>query len=786
MIKNRPSSCQRCSYWVFMAGLLVLSSCGMIVKQYPTNRPFVYKTNINIKGNVSNDTAEMLISKLKGQLDDSMRARSVSKIFVSVMKNPPAYEVANADRSVIYMRALMNSLGYFRDTITYDTSMSRNGDQLRTTVNFNVKPGRATRFDSIYYGLDTPLKHPNQHELQTLATANPGESRLKKTEPFAKGAVSAELDRLTEIYRNKGYLKFTRELMIGLWDTVDVSLLRPTNDPFEELEILQKLKDKRNNPTANIEIKMKPGFDTSRLRKYYVGRVTVLPDFGTESGIDSARYTKHTYNKDSADALIVYYKKIFKPWIFESNTSLHRGDLYNQSNFFKTINRFNSLGAWRLVNIEQLPRPDQDTADFNIKLIPAKKYSFTANLEGSSNTSAVSGNLFGIAVNLGLMNRNFARAANQSNTNLRFGIELSDSSLVQTRQFILSHEIYFPRPIPNFGFIRGKVRESFRSKFAFSAGNTERKDLYNLTTINISFGYEFKIKNMSFNLRLPNIEYSNLIPRPLLETLFVNNPSLKNIFTDGLISSIAASMSATGGRNKNINVFRANMEVSGLLSGFIRNKTLDDNLYKFIKLDAEFTRKMVFRKSVLAYRLFAGAGYEFESTKNPQKRNNLPFFKQYFAGGPNSMRAWALRKLGPGSTVQDFSGVNGLFERYGDIQLETNLEWRFPITVVSGVKLNGALFTDIGNVWLMKKNAGTAEKIFQFNKLADDIAVGMGAGLRVDFDFFVVRFDFSHKVKDPSPTPANLNLRNKWFGYFQNNFFKGTQFQLGISYPFIL
>ncbi|MBL0154980.1 MAG: hypothetical protein IPP93_16475 [Chitinophagaceae bacterium] len=80
MIKIRPSSCLRGSYWVFMAVLFVLSSCSIIVKQYPANRPFVFKTNINIKGNISNDTSEILQSKLKGQLDDSMRARSVSKL----------------------------------------------------------------------------------------------------------------------------------------------------------------------------------------------------------------------------------------------------------------------------------------------------------------------------------------------------------------------------------------------------------------------------------------------------------------------------------------------------------------------------------------------------------------------------------------------------------------------------------------------------------------------------------------------------------------------------------
>ena len=221
------------------------------------------------------------------------------------------------------------------------------------------------------------------------------------------------------------------------------------------------------------------------------------------------------------------------------------------------------------------------------------------------------------------------------------------------------------------------------------------------------------------------------------------------------------------------------MEMSGFVSGIIQSKFLDSNLYRFIKLDGEFTRKIVFNRSALALRLFAGMGYEFASTADSLKRNNLPFFKQYFAGGPNSMRAWALRKLGPGSSVKSFD-LNP--ERYGDVQLEANIEFRFPITTISGVKLNGALFTDIGNVWFLKNVAGRdSAEVFKFSRLGKDIAIGMGAGLRVDFSFFVLRFDYSYKAKDPSP--ANKEAQNKWF--YGAKLFNG-QFQLGISYPFIL
>lgn len=147
------------------------------------------------------------------------------------------------------------------------------------------------------------------------------------------------------------------------------------------------------------------------------------------------------------------------------------------------------------------------------------------------------------------------------------------------------------------------------------------------------------------------------------------------------------------------------------------------------------------------------------------------------------MRAWGLRRLGPGSLVKGFTDSTGIPERYGDIQLEANIEYRFPIKNISGVQVNGAVFTDIGNVWLLKKQAGPPEEIFNFGRLGKDIAVGAGVGLRIDFNFFILRFDYSYKVKDPSPSTEDAAVQNKWFGY---KFFKGDQFQLGVRYPFIL
>ena len=202
------------------------------------------------------------------------------------------------------------------------------------------------------------------------------------------------------------------------------------------------------------------------------------------------------------------------------------------------------------------------------------------------------------------------------------------------------------------------------------------------------------------------------------------------------------------------------------------------------KTDMDFSTKINFKKTALAFRLFAGVGYALDQTRNPVNRYNLPLYRQYFSGGPNSMRAWGLRKLGPGSSIQEF-GNRGLPERYGDMQLETNIEFRFPWFNLAGMQVNGALFTDIGNIWYIKKAPGRqAEEIFKLGRLGTDLAVGVGTGLRLDFTYFVIRLDYSIKAKDPSPSPSNRAYQNKWFGY--PTLKDMDQFQLGINYPFNL
>ena len=777
----------------FIAGFFItlLASCT-IVKQAPADRDFVYKTNIHVIGNFSKEERAGLESALQAQLDDSLKVRSLEKLAWRVMKRPPVYDSADAEASIVYLRALLRARGYFYDSIYYTHHLKpprklfpKPNHYHRTIVDFYVRPGKQIRLDSVSY----TMRHP---ELQQLADSTKRDAFIQKNSPFAKAPISAELDRLTELYRNNGYLRFSRDELVGVWDTLDAAILNPDLDPFAQFELLERLQQRRENPTANLDIRLR-AYDSARLTKFYVGNITLYPDYSFEmrAGRDSLLVPMTI---DTVERIRIVQRKDhpkFKNHIFPPYVTLLPDSLYRQNRFLRTLTKFNNLTTWRNVTVDERIRPGTDTVDFDIRLTPASKYSFSTNVEGSVNQSVISGNLFGVGLNLGLQNRNFARGANISNTNLRYGVELGangSNQFIQTQQFSLSYSILFPRFVPASNLIPANRRDNFRTQLNFNAASTERRLLYNLATVNASWGYEYTWRGRSansklLNIKFPNFEYSSLTQRDSLKNLIIANPALRNIFTDGFIASIIGRLIIPGGKGNKLNNFVVNVEESGLLTGSIRSPFLDEELYRFIKADVEFAHLIRYNKNALALRFFAGLGYEFNNTRNPLKRANLPFFKQYFSGGPNSMRAWALRRLGPGSTLKEFDGSGGTPDRYGDVQLEANVEYRFPIGRPFGIPVNGAFFTDIGNVWYLKQADGRPpEEVFKLSRLGQDIAIGAGGGLRIDLDIFVIRFEYSYKVKDPSPALSDAQYQNNWFSY---PFFKGSQFQLGINYPFI-
>jgi outer membrane protein assembly factor BamA len=182
-------------------------------------------------------------------------------------------------------------------------------------------------------------------------------------------------------------------------------------------------------------------------------------------------------------------------------------------------------------------------------------------------------------------------------------------------------------------------------------------------------------------------------------------------------------------------------------------------------------------------------GWGNNYSNNAKLGGQLPFFKQFTAGGPYSMRAWGLRQLGLGSsTFYDTTSTSQNFDRFGDIQLETNFEYRFPLFQFGSYKMGSALFTDIGNIWNSRSTEQDPAAAFKLDKLYKDLAIGVGTGLRFDFNYFIVRIDYAIKLKDPTRTTNEgwLDIQKmKWSEIKQNGLkVNNYAWQFGIGLPF--
>lgn len=773
-----------------------------VVKNPPPSKPFIFQTNVHVQGDVTEARKKELQLGLLDQLHDSVKVRSVAKFigwdkapagfiprfFYNVIKVPTVFDSLNAEKTREFMNAYLNAQGYFRDSIGYTVKIDtvNDGKELRTNLNFYAYPRIATLLDSIAYRLNSDTvglsikEKQSLDTLQKLTSGNLATPLIKKGGPFSQYAVASERDRLANLYRNNGYLKFSEEEMLVLWDTVGIELLRPTLDPIEQARLLQLQTERRTHPEADVEFRLRENPDSTRTVRYYVGNVTVYPEYSVDT-LRRYRFSDTVQRYVVKQNVPLFKKKIFPNYIF-----LNKGDLYRANNVAQTQSKLN-LPAWRTVNINPKPRTGQDTVDFDIVLIPARKYAFNTSAEVSynnrSNVTIAQGNLIGVAATTGVQNRNFRHGAAQSSLNGRFGLEFNASirDLIQTVQWNVGYNVQIPRLLPPFMRRLSRHKENNNSTvFSLNVGRTNRLNYFALTTLNASWGYQYNWNNKLITFRFPNIEYNYLQRRDSLDTLISKNKSYKYIFNTGVIVSFPFSFSRARTVGKVSSVLLVNAELAGM-PGFLRN-AFATNLYRFGRADFELRKIYKLNRDAFAWRAFAGLGYGWRFTSNDSANRFLPFFRQYYAGGPNSMRAWSIRRLGPGSALRSF-GRTEAPDRFGDARLEVNLEYRKFLTDYHGIGINTALYTDIGNVWFLRDNPDFPGGAIpnSLGKLWKDLAIGLGTGLRVDFGFFKFRFDYAYKVKNPTPDINKASSQNKWFYGWQ---LLNGQLQLGIDYPF--
>jgi outer membrane protein insertion porin family len=777
---------------LLLSALTGLQSCKL--NQYPVGKPYAAKYKINVIGDFKEEERKELARQLDYQVDDSLRYSKVQKkwllkIFPYYQKVYHSYDTDNIIRTREFFRAAYVANGYFRGGETTDSIIFEPGNTNRHTIIFNAYPRKNHVIDTVIYDIGQP-------QMQQLALQSLKDSYVKKNDLYSQSILNAERERLVNLYRNNGFLKISREDFRVTADTINPWLIKFTTDPIEQVNNLQKAAAFNENPTTGIRFRLSDNVDTSHLRTYYVGRIFIQPD-----NIDGEVTPPYTSQVDKqGDIIKQYIENKFKDKVFERNLFLKKGQLYRQSNYDQTYSTFTFMGPWQQVVLQPVfdSANKTDTVDFRMQMLPYAKFLSERKLEGSINSYSndasqqANNSLWGINFSQIIKNRNFGREAIQTSFVANIGLELGGSQqFVNAAQGKLSYNMLVPKfvfPLParmsrNLSSKLFRNASSKRTLLSAGTSYTSRFNFFQLTDVSLSHSLQFKTRNnWTSQVSFVNIERKFLNRTALLDTQITRFPILAFIFNDGLIlggkftsTKILGSESKT--RNGSI---RVSGELSGLPYSFLNLKEFNNNLFSFIKLEYDGRHYRTWKKTSLAFRTYVGLGVPLQQKR--AQNNYLPFFRQFTAGGPNSMRGWAIRNLNSYSTR---TSADQQVDYYGDVQAELNLEYRFTVAKLLGIPIKSALFVDAGNIWNWRpyERNQVPYNLSSLQRVYNDIAIASGTSLRVDFDYFLIRLDFGLRLKDP---PA---IGEGGSGWFTNDNIKFTSLrriktQLGINFPF--
>ena len=778
----------------------ILFGCT-VIKHYPKDKPFFFENNIKINGSIGKQEKIDIKTRLLTQVEDSAQIKVASKIpwptfpWVipsKVMDSPTVYNKLQVLQSAQNMTNSMSSIGFRRSAILIETDTINKKNQQRVRTNYIVEVGPLYRIDSIVYDF-------NDSSLNTIVKGAINKSIVIKGRAFDYFSVDQEINRLIELFQNNGYYKISKEDIFAEVDTNYVELLDPMLDAIEYARALAQVRLKRDKPEVDLFFRMRKNIDSNHYYQYRVGQFIVYPDLKETDTLTE------TLASDTSSIVVKSVHNTFNSAFIKEQVALLPGMLYKRENYSKTLNNFNKLGSWQNINLSSEPDDEKRILNYILQLQPAKRQFFGIDMEGSSviNNSQliqVGSGRVGIATNFTLRNRNIGKRAIQLENNLRTGIEFNNFQKILSGEITLTNRITFPWMVAPVG---KKVKSYFQQARTIASADISyinRFKFFQLNTFNTFLGYEWKRNpTTTWQFRPLNLEYTQFRADSLFLESIKNFPLLRYTYNNGLLigMNVMYNKNLTPSSTKHLSLLKIYAEESGLTTGALfygltKNGKVLSDLYRFFKMDAEFKHIINNKNSSLHFRAFAGAGFAL-TTGSRKGQVTLPFFKSYIAGGPNSMRGWSIRKLGIGSNIFYDTVAAGTFnDKYADVKLEGNLEYRFDLFQFYGFWMRGALFTDVGNIWFKNDLDGTLKNAgLKLKNLGRDMAVASGFGARVDFNYFLLRFDLGFPIKDPRYGPLNTGNANinRYYspsngGWFVDNVWNKPTFQFAIGYPF--
>lgn len=700
--------------------------------------------------------------------------RWLSKQLRRMGEAPVILDTMLVGQSVDELTRFFINKGYTNAEVSASVDTSK---RKKAVVTYQIISNKPYRINQYAVNLDdqkidsiAKLKPPHRSFLSSAfrTFSDDYTSLIKDSALFDRDVLDKERQRITSLLRRRGYYAFNRDYLSYIADS-------SFNRNLVDLDML--LKPYRQQKADGMVI------DTLH-RQYYIKDVSIITDYDPLTLEEGGAASSDTVR--AGDVNILYGKsgKSIRPSVLRKSNYIMPGKLYNERNVEQTYSSFATLRALRNLNIRFTEIEENDTMKLNCTILtsPAKLQGFGVDIEGTNSNGDL-----GFASSLNYQHRNLFKGAEIFSTKIRGAYEALSQQSEGNSYWELGAEasVLFPR------FLFPFLSEDFRRKLR---ATSELKVSYSFQTRpefqrailsggwsyiwqernNVQARHVFKLLDIDYVYLLKmNQQFKDSLP---VSTVLYN-------FTDQFIVGTGYTYSFSNytpqNRQRNTHSVRLSFETAGnllyALSKVTRAKKDDEGYYnlfginyaQFMKGDVDFSKSIVLdSRNKLAFHIGVGVGYPYGNTKS------LPFERSYFSGGANSVRGWSVRSLGPGSMPID--SVRSFAQQIGDIRLDMNIEYRTKLFW----KFEMAAFVDAGNVWTFHKDKDRPNGNFDFSRFYKEIAVSYGLGLRLDFDFFLIRFDTGMKAYNPQQSGA------KRWAILHPNFKDNFAWHFAVGYPF--
>jgi outer membrane protein assembly factor BamA len=680
-------------------------------------------------------------------------------IFKESLGEPPVLLQSVApDRVVTRMHTLLENKGYFWADVEYTIRE----EEKTADIQYNIAVTSPYRINGI------AVKGGNGALVETIRSTM-GETLLGKGDPYDLEKLKQERERIDAALKERGYFYFSPDFIVFQADST------------------------AGNKTIDLSLQVKRNIPAEATRVYTIGNIYIY------SGYSLKRDSVAIPAGDTVSVDGCYYIDLdeeFEPDVIVRSIFFKKGEIYSRNNHDITLNRLMNLGVFKFVNIRFVDADSGSSPRLepHIYLTPLLMNSIRFELQGVSKSNNLAGPVFDAV----FRNRNLLGGAELFKLNGEVGYEMplgGGQSGGNSYEIGTRGELELPKFITPFRFGNLSSRFVPKTRFVLGARFLHRLQYYQLLSVDASFAYNWKETISKEHTVSPlSITLAHLTKRTSkFNDLLSANPLLRRSFEEQFIIGQTYSFTYNNQLEKNHKnhvYFKGNIDLSGNLLHLVqsllkKHKASPDTPYRIFgttysqyyksEIDARHYYNRSDQTAAIASRLIVGIGIPYGNSAT------LPYVKQFYIGGSNSVRAYVARGLGPGSYKSPDSAAARFFvDQAGDIKLEANTEYRFPIVSI----LKGALFVDAGNIWLLREDPSRPGGKFSGKTFLDEIAVGTGFGLRLDLSFFILRCDLAFPLRVPS-LPSNERWVIKKIDFGDPSWRKNNlAFNIAIGYPY--